>query len=146
MQFLHLSIIDFHHSQYTCYDASRNYVACGATSGSIYLFQRQPCKFLQLIPNTFGSISNVAISQQEHYVAYSSQKGTILVYVIDSENDAQPTILSTYYREMKITQLHWRKNESQLFVGDLTGNVFLVNLNNFLVSAQMVAFDKIRAM
>lgn len=129
----------FPDSQYTCYDASQNYVACGATSGSIYLFQRQPCKFLQLIPNVFGPISHVAISPQEHYVAYSSHKGTMLVYVIDLESNAQPTILSTYYREMIITQLSWRQNESQLFAGDLKGNVFLVNLNNFLVSYTVTA-------
>lgn len=77
---------------------------------------------------------HVAISPQEHYVAYITHKGTILVYVIDLEGNAQPTIFSTYYREMTITQLKWRQNESQLFVGDLKGNVFLVNLNNFLVS------------
>lgn len=67
-------------------------------------------------------------------MAYTSHKGTILVYVIDLEGNAQPSTLFTYYREMTITQLKWRQNESQLFVGDLKGNVFLVNLNNFLVS------------
>lgn len=128
--------------QYTCYDASRNFIVCGATSGSIYLFQRHPCKFLQLIPDVFGPIVHVAISPEEHYVAYCSHKGTILVYVIDLDGNAQPTILSTYYREMTITQLKWRQNESQLFAGDMKGNVFLVNLNNFLVSRVNISVER----
>lgn len=120
-------------TQYTCYDASTNYIVCGATSGSLYLFQRQPCKFLQLIPNLYGAISHVAISPQEHFIAFTTQKGTILVYVIDL-TAVQPVVVSSYYREMCITQLKWKQNECQLFFGDMKGNVFLVNLNNFLVS------------
>lgn len=119
--------------QYTSYDASRNYVVCGASSGSIYLFQRKPCKFLQLIPNIFGTITHVVISPQEHYVAFASQKGTILLYVIDLTS-MQPTVLTAFYREMTVTELKWRQNECQIFFGDVKGNVFLVNLNNFLVN------------
>lgn len=128
-------------TQYTCFDASTNYIVCGATSGSIYLFQRKPCKFLQLIPNTFGPINNVAISPQENYVAFSSQKGTILVYAIDLLA-VRPHVLSSYYREMSITELIWKHNECQLYFGELKGNVFVVNLNNFLVSEQLALMNK----
>lgn len=127
-----LSIL--HLPQYTCYDASLNYIVCGATSGSLYLFQRQPsCKFLQLIPNVSGAINNVAISPHEHYIAFTTHKGTVLVYVIDLTT-VQPVVISSYYREMNVTQLKWKQNECQLFLGDMKGNVFLANLNNFLVS------------
>lgn len=46
----------------------------------------------------------------------------------------QPTVFTAFYREMTITELKWRQNECQIFFGDVKGNVFLVNLNNFLVS------------
>lgn len=46
----------------------------------------------------------------------------------------QPQVISSYYREMTITELIWKQNECQLFFGELKGNVFVVNLNNFLVS------------
>lgn len=128
--------------QYTCYDASFNYIVCGATSGSLYLFQRQQnCKFLQLIPNLSGAINNVAISPQEHYIAFTTQKGTILVYVIDLTT-VQPVVISSYYREMTVTQLKWKQNECQLFLGDMKGNVFLANLNNFLVSYALAKVNK----
>lgn len=126
-------------TQYTCYDASKKYITCGASSGSMYVFMRQPCKFLQLIPNLSGAISHIAISPQENYVAFTTQKGSIHIYVIDLTT-VQPTILSSHYHyhEMNITQIKWKQNEKQLFLGDVKGNVFLVNLNIFLVSSMNI--------
>lgn len=55
------------------------------------------------------------------------------MYVIDLST-AQPIVVQTFHREMSITQLKWRQNECQFFVGDTSGNVYQVNLNIFLVS------------
>lgn len=46
---------------------------------------------------------------------------------------AQPIVVQSNHNEMNITQLKWRQNECQFFIGDTSGNVALVNLNNFLV-------------
>lgn len=115
---------------------SKNFIVCGAISGSVYIFQRDQCKFLQLIPNMSGTINHVAISPHEQYIAFTSQKGTIHVHKIDFTT-IQPVIVSSYFHEMNITQIVWKRNENQLFIGDLKGNVFLLNLNNFLVSFRM---------
>lgn len=53
--------------QYTCVDVS-NYIVFGASSGSLYIFRRYPCEFLQLIQNVHGSITNVRISPNERFV------------------------------------------------------------------------------
>lgn len=82
-----------------------------------------------------GAINMISISPQEHYVAFTTQKGTVLVYVIDFKQ-IQPVFCSSYYHEMKVTQIRWKKNESQFYLGDFKGTVFLVNLNIFLVSFQ----------
>lgn len=37
--------------QYTCFDVSPSFLVFGATSGGLYLFRREPCTFLQLLPN-----------------------------------------------------------------------------------------------
>jgi hypothetical protein len=37
--------------QYTCFNVSRNFLIFGATSGGLYVFKREPCIFLQLLPN-----------------------------------------------------------------------------------------------
>lgn len=118
--------------QYTCYDVSKNYIVCGATSGSLYLFRRFPISLIQLIPNLNGPIVHVAISPYEHYIGFTTQRGAINVYIIDFTT-LQPVISSYYIHEMNITQIKWKQNENQLYFGDMKGNVFLVNLNNFLV-------------
>lgn len=120
------------HQQYTCYDVSKNYIVCGATSGTLYLFRRWPISLIQLIPNLNGPIKHVAISPHEHYIGFTTQRGAINVYIIDF-TILQPIISSYYIHEMNITQIKWKQNENQLYFGDMKGNVFLVNLNNFLV-------------
>lgn len=40
--------------QYTCFDVSPSFLVFGATSGGLYLFRREPCTFLQLLPNKVG--------------------------------------------------------------------------------------------
>lgn len=109
----------------------------------MYVFMRQPCKFLQLIPNLSGAINHIAISPQENYVAFTTQKGSIHIYVIDLTT-VQPTILSSHYHEMIITQIKWKQNEKQLFLGDVKGNVFLVNLNIFLVSWMNLVWNEMK--
>lgn len=61
--------------QYTCFNVSDKYIIFGATSGSLYLFNREPCSFLQIIPNQEGAVSNVTISPNEQLIAFSSFKG-----------------------------------------------------------------------
>lgn len=56
----------FTRDQYTCVDVS-NYIVFGASSGSLYIFRRYPCEFLQLIQNVHGSITNVRISPNERF-------------------------------------------------------------------------------
>lgn len=122
--------------QYTCLDASSNYIVLGATSGSIYLFQRTPTvQFLQIIQNMYGPINHVAISPQEKFVTFATVKGTICVYVIDLQA-AYPQIVTAHYEDTTVSCLHWRRSEEQLFYGDQRGNVFLVNLTSFLVSEE----------
>lgn len=74
----------------------------------------------------------IAISPQEQYIAFTTKKGSILIYIIDL-TQIRPVICSSYCHEMEITQIRWKKNESQLYLGDFNGTVFLVNLNIFLV-------------
>lgn len=121
-------------SQYTCIDASTNYIVIGASSGSIYIFQRSPCKYLQLIQNMYGPINHVAISPQEKFIAFSTVKGTICVYVIKL-TAAYPQIVTAHYEDTTVMCLHWKRNEEQLFYGDDKGNVYLVHLTSFLVRA-----------
>lgn len=135
--------------QYTCYDVSKNYIVCGATSGSLYIFRRHPSiSLIQLIPNLNGPLTLVSVSPFEHFICFtttqpiikgkpssstfSSTQPSLNVYRINFET-LQPIISSYYLHEVNITQIKWKRNENQLYFGDMNGNISLVNLNNFLV-------------
>ncbi|XP_055856281.1 BLOC-2 complex member HPS5 homolog [Episyrphus balteatus] len=119
--------------KYTCFDISENYIIFGATSGSLYLFNRRVCKFLHLIPNKHGPVTHLEISSGEKYVAFSTKKGTICVYVINlSANSAPQVIYAALGAEVQVTCIHWTLDEKQFYYGDNRGQVNLVVLNSFI--------------
>lgn len=52
--------------QYTCFNTSSSYIVLGSTSGSIYLFSRKPCSFIQLIPLSVHKFSLMYYSKKLH--------------------------------------------------------------------------------
>lgn len=138
--------------QYTCVDVS-NYIVFGASSGSLYIFRRYPCEFLQLIQNVHGSITNVRISPNERYViqlvirifsslcslyrfiGFSTDKGTIGVYLLDFEAQ-EPIIITSQCEETKnITFIEWKNEEQHLFIGNKKGVVSIVFIDTLFVSS-----------
>lgn len=100
---------------------SKHYIVAGAVSGSIYFFERIPCRFLQLIPNSGGAINLLAISPQEQFIAFTTQKGVLHIYRIDLTTVQPPS--SSYYHQTNITQIKWKHDENQVFFGDMKGSV-----------------------
>uniref|UniRef100_A0A2H8TP86 Hermansky-Pudlak syndrome 5 n=1 Tax=Melanaphis sacchari TaxID=742174 RepID=A0A2H8TP86_9HEMI len=52
--------------KYTCLEVSQNFVIFGASSGGLYVFRREPCEFIQLLPNKVSAhnISKIKILGQ----------------------------------------------------------------------------------
>ena len=71
-------------SQYSCFDVSDKFIVFGASSGSIYVFQRTGV-FQRLIPSQLGVIYRISISHNEKQIAFANQKGAIGI-VTDIEN------------------------------------------------------------
>lgn len=110
---------------------------CGASSGSLYLFQREPFSFLQLIPNKYGSINQVSISPQEKMISFATVKGTICVYSIDLS--AQPQATTSQIEGPLVTCFYWTSDEKHLYFGDRKGNVSMINISFFMVSFVMAS-------
>ncbi|KAI5703548.1 hypothetical protein M8J75_013132 [Diaphorina citri] len=119
--------------KYTCFNVSDKYIIFGATSGSLYLFNREPCSFLQIIPNQEGAVTNVTISPNEQLIAFSSFKG--IVCVVEKINKASVTsmlIKSFEHSSSDVTDFVWTASSSQLFVGDSLGRISVINTSLFL--------------
>ncbi|KAG4075465.1 hypothetical protein HA402_015118 [Bradysia odoriphaga] len=110
---------------YTCVDVS-NYIVFGASSGSLYIFRLNPCEFLQLIQNVHGSITNVRISPNDKFIAFSTDKGMIGVYLLDFDAQEPTVLVSKCDETQKITFIEWKNEESHLFIGNKKGIVSIV--------------------
>jgi hypothetical protein len=65
----------------TCIDASKNYTLVGANTGSLYLFDRETARYIQLISidGIHEPIAMVKISPDEKYLALVTYKARVIV-------------------------------------------------------------------
>ncbi|XP_050307931.1 BLOC-2 complex member HPS5 homolog isoform X2 [Anthonomus grandis grandis] len=108
----------------TCFDSSPHLLVFGATSGGIYIFKKDPCVFLKLIPSKEGSAMLVAISEGGQYIGVATSKGLIFIldqFLEDSSNQYQ---VFSEHEGNNVTYIKWRRNE--LYVGDEAGKVSVV--------------------
>ncbi|XP_067620009.1 BLOC-2 complex member HPS5 homolog [Eurosta solidaginis] len=121
--------------KYTCFDISTNYVIFGASSGSLYLFNRCSGKFLHLVPNKHGPVTHLAISANEKYVAFSTQRSMICVYAVNLSALTTPQVIYAKLgsdQTLQVTCIHWTQDEKQFYYGDTRGQVNLVLLTSFI--------------
>ncbi|XP_043684541.1 Hermansky-Pudlak syndrome 5 protein homolog isoform X1 [Vespula pensylvanica] len=131
-QVLHKPINSTQRIKYTCLNVSQNYIILGSTSGSIYLFNREPCTFRQLIPLSEGIVSHVLISPDEKIIALATTRGIVCVVTL------KPTIkliaTSNEHAYEKIMCLCWNDNSSEIYIGDGTGKVSAIVLSVFTIN------------
>ncbi|XP_003703268.1 WD40 repeat domain-containing protein pink [Megachile rotundata] len=123
--------------KYTCFNVSLNYIILGSTSGSIYLFSRKPCTFVQLIPLSEGPVSHVLISPDEKKIALSTTRGTVCLVAI------KPTpkllAISTEYINEQINCLCWNDNSSEVYIADGNGKISVLVMSIFTVNGMFQA-------
>lgn len=125
---LRLSYHRFVLFQYTCCDASEKYLVFAATSGSLYIFNRDPCTFIKILPSKLGSISQIRISVHERLIAFSNVKGQIGIVDLQA---ADPQVITTQLERSYVTCFYW-ENDEKLIVGDQKGHVSVINLGYFM--------------
>ncbi|CAF4840090.1 unnamed protein product [Pieris macdunnoughi] len=131
---IHFPIKNIQRIKYTCFDVSKSLIAFGATSGGIYVFNRWPCEFIQLIPNKDGPITRLAISVNEKHIGFANGKGMVTVTECDqnlSRNDS--TTSSKEHLGNEVTTMIWSGN--MLFTGDDVGKVSVLQLNSFITKS-----------
>ncbi|XP_063221662.1 uncharacterized protein LOC134530606 [Bacillus rossius redtenbacheri] len=117
--------------KYTCFDVSENFIVLGASSGGLYVFQRNPCAFLQLLPNKDGAITHVAVSPNERFFAFASVKGVVCVLELNDGPGARRLLVSTEHLDREVSVLLWNTRSDELFAGDDEGRVSVVTVSLF---------------
>uniref|UniRef100_A0A0A9X6F3 RING-type domain-containing protein n=3 Tax=Lygus hesperus TaxID=30085 RepID=A0A0A9X6F3_LYGHE len=118
--------------RYTCFEVSQNFLIFGATSGGIYIFQRDPCNFIQLAPNKEGAVTKVCMSKDEKFIAFSTARGISCVYEWNIDDKAKLINKSLEHSGYTITELVWSDTCNQLYVGDNVGRLSVINVSMFM--------------
>ncbi|CAK9804463.1 BLOC-2 complex member HPS5 homolog [Anthophora plagiata] len=123
--------------KYTCFNTSLNYIILGSTSGSIYLFSRKPCSFIQLIPLSQGPVSRVLISPDEKTVALTTTRGAVCLVALKPT----PKLIATSAEHIheQVNCLCWNDNSSEVYVGDENGKISVMVLSIFTVNSMFQA-------
>ncbi|XP_045504733.1 Hermansky-Pudlak syndrome 5 protein homolog [Colias croceus] len=117
--------------KYTCFDVSKSLIAFGATSGGIYVFNRWPCEFIQLIPNKDGPVTRLAISADEKHIGFANGKGMVTVTECDQTLSRNySTTSSKEHLGNEVTAMIWSRN--MLFNGDDVGKISVLQLQSFI--------------
>ncbi|VVC35347.1 WD40/YVTN repeat-like-containing domain,Zinc finger, RING-type,Zinc finger, RING/FYVE/PHD-type,WD40- [Cinara cedri] len=121
--------------KYTCVEVSQNFIIFGASSGGLYVFRRQPCEFLQLLPNKEGSVTQIVVSKDEDLIAFGTQKGIVCI-LQRNENGIGAKLLnkSTEHLGYEITAMEWT-SKNQLYFGDCNGKVTSIYVSLFVRKA-----------
>ncbi|KDR22801.1 hypothetical protein L798_00714, partial [Zootermopsis nevadensis] len=118
--------------QYTCFTVSRNFLIFGATSGGLYVFKREPCIFLHLLPNKEGSITQVSVSPDEKYFAFATVKGVVCILEQSQSLKFRRVQTSAEHHGSEVTALQWNACRSELFVGDDSGRISVISSSAFV--------------
>ncbi|XP_014358797.2 Hermansky-Pudlak syndrome 5 protein homolog [Papilio machaon] len=120
-----------HRIKFTCFDVSKSLIAFGATSGGIYVYNRSPCEFVQLIPNKDGPITRLTISSDEKHIGFANGKGMVTVTACDQTlSGGHSSTASKDHHGNEITAMVWSGN--MLFTGDDVGRVSVLQLQSFI--------------
>lgn len=116
--------------KYTCFDISKSLIAFGATSGGIYVFNRTPCEFVQLIPNKDGAITRLAISTDEKHIGFANGRGLATIAGCNQSLSGSHSV-SKEHQGNEITAMIWSTNH-MLFMGDDVGKISVLQPQNFI--------------
>ena len=114
---------------YTCVDASPNFVAFGANSGSVYVHSSTTMKLLVIVPVASTDISRVQFNATGEMIAASAGKSlSVLKHCAGSSKDTPTVIVTTAQHEGAITSLAWDDTGSRVFTGGDDGVVSITKV------------------
>lgn len=118
--------------KYVCFDASKQYLAFGATSGDVFMFHRDTTAYITTITNKEGAVSQVALAPDDYVLGIATSRGHVVVLEHNARRpslQAQRLQLSFEHKGSAITCLEWNGPGTRLFAADTTGKVSVLNVS-----------------
>ncbi|KAJ8984553.1 hypothetical protein NQ317_006839 [Molorchus minor] len=109
----------------TSFDISHKYIIFGASSGGIYIFKREPCEFIKLIPSKEGSALKIAFDSHEK--KYSNSKFQRSEDFLEA---CFKVLIHSQHENDTVTAIKWHGNN--IYCGDDKGKVSVFSLGSLL--------------
>eukprot|EP00040_Diaphanoeca_grandis_P021534 m.114802 g.114802 ORF g.114802 m.114802 type:complete len:805 (+) comp28373_c0_seq1:344-2758(+) len=112
--------------KYTSVCCSESYLAFGCNTGGVYVFTREKCRFLQVLPGKDGDVTALAFGQDEFLLAAGSCNGTVNIWKGPwGSSDSTATLLKVVveHSESPITSIAWSFDTKRMYSGDGRGLV-----------------------
>ena len=74
------------------------YVVLGATTGSVYIFQRSgraPLQYRQMVANNDGEVTALAFAPNDNLLAVGTAKGAVVVFELNLDSSKEKTKVRT---------------------------------------------------
>lgn len=113
---------------------SESYIVFGASSGGLYVYDRESFAFKALVPSKEGPITCVRISPDEKWFGFSTTRGVSCV-LEHSGSAVNRRILSHVHEGRSVTALQWNNLSSQLYIGDNSGQISVISVSSYLTPA-----------
>lgn len=120
--------------KFLSFSASENFVVFGATSGGLYVYNRQTFTFKSLVPSKEGPVTRVIISPDEKWFGFSTARGISCV-LEHNGSTVNRRILSSVHEGRVVTALQWNNSSSQMYVGDNSGQISVISVASYLTPA-----------
>lgn len=118
--------------KYACFDASKRYLAFGATTGDVFMFHRDTTAYITTITNKEGAVSQVALAPDDFVLGIATSRGHVVVMEHNARRpavQAQRLQLSFEHKGSVVTCLEWNSVGTRLFAADSTGKVSVLNVS-----------------
>lgn len=120
--------------KFLTFTASENLIVFGATSGGLYVYDRETYNFKSLVPSKEGPVLCVQISPDEKWFGFSTGRGISCV-LEHHGSSVNRRILSHVHEGKKVTALQWNNSSTQLYVGDDSGQISVISVSSYLTPA-----------
>ncbi|PIK33722.1 hypothetical protein BSL78_29460 [Apostichopus japonicus] len=118
--------------KYSALDVSKEHIALGASTGSVYIFQRDNLNYILQLSGNNGSISKLLFSRRCDRLAVVTWDSLIVVWELNIQERKNPVqiLTSTTHKDAGITCLAWDESGNRVFAGDERGWVTITNVDS----------------
>ena len=121
--------------KYNCMAVSSNLICLGASTGSVYLYDRSSLKLIRFISNAISGIVIMRFSSDEKMLAAADNNGVIIVWDMEHYNAEVKIVREIVdYKLRQVTSMCWNEICNKLYVGDQLGLVMGFSISRVKVA------------